>query len=102
MTEIKRVAITTGGGDAPGLNAVIRSIVLSACNRSWECVGIREGYNGLLEPERFAEGGLMALDRAAVRGITHLGARFWAPPTGGIRCATRWRTGRGGPLRRSL
>jgi 6-phosphofructokinase 1 len=69
----KRIAITTGGGDAPGLNAVIRAIVLSALNRGWECYGIREGYNGLLMPEQFPQGGLIALDRESVRGITHLG-----------------------------
>ena len=69
----KRIAITTGGGDAPGLNAVIRSIVLTSLNRGWECYGIREGYNGLMTPERFPEGGLIPLDRNSVRGITHLG-----------------------------
>lgn len=70
---IKRIAITTGGGDAPGLNAVIRSAVLASLNRGWECFGIREGYNGLLEPENFPNGGLMPLTRETVRGITHLG-----------------------------
>jgi 6-phosphofructokinase 1 len=70
---IKKIAISTGGGDAPGLNAVIRSIVLSAVNRDWECYGIRDGYNGLLVPERYPQGGLIPLDRNAVRGITHLG-----------------------------
>jgi len=69
----KRIAISTGGGDAPGLNAVIRAIVLSALNRGWECVGIRDGYNGLLAPEDYPEGGLIALDRTSVRGLTHLG-----------------------------
>ncbi len=73
MRSIKRIAITTGGGDAPGLNAVIRSIVLSAHNRGWECVGIRDGYNGLLKPQDFPQGGLMPLDLSVVRGITHLG-----------------------------
>jgi 6-phosphofructokinase 1 len=70
---IKRIAITTGGGDAPGLNAVIRSAVLSSLNRGWECYGIRDGYNGLLKPEEFPDGGLIHLTREAVRGITHLG-----------------------------
>jgi phosphofructokinase-like protein len=69
----KRIAISTGGGDAPGLNAVIRAIVLSALNRGWACVGIREGYNGLLAPEDCPEGGLIELDRTSVRGLTHLG-----------------------------
>jgi 6-phosphofructokinase 1 len=69
----KRIAITTGGGDAPGLNAVIRSIVLTALNRGWSCYGIREGYDGLLEPGRYEQGGVMPLLRDTVRGITHLG-----------------------------
>ena len=71
--EIKRLAINTGGGDAPGLNAVIRAVVLSALNLGWECVGIRDGYNGLMQPEKYAQGGLIQLTRDAVRGITHLG-----------------------------
>jgi ATP-dependent phosphofructokinase / diphosphate-dependent phosphofructokinase len=71
--KIKRIAINTGGGDAPGLNAVIRSVVLSALKRGWDVYGIRDGYNGLLEPQEYADGGLMHLHREAVRGITHLG-----------------------------
>jgi len=70
---IKRIAINTGGGDAPGLNAVIRAVVVSAVNRGWECYGIREGYNGLLEPKKYLEGGLIPLPKSKVRGITHLG-----------------------------
>src|SRR4051812_46032044 len=67
---IRRIAINTGGGDAPGLNAVIRSVALSALNRGWEVLGIRRGYEGLIEddPE-----GVINLDRARVRGIFHLG-----------------------------
>lgn len=70
--SIKRIAICTGGGDAPGLNAVIRAAVLAAEKRGWECVGIRDGYSGLLEPEKY-EKGLVKLTRERVRGITHLG-----------------------------
>jgi ATP-dependent phosphofructokinase / diphosphate-dependent phosphofructokinase len=70
---IKRIAVNTGGGDAPGLNAVIRAVVVSALNRGWECYGIRDGYNGLLEPKDYPEGGLLPLPRSKVRGITHLG-----------------------------
>ena len=69
----KRIAISTGGGDAPGLNAVIRAIVLTATNRGWECYGIRDGYNGLLSPEDYPKGGFVFLNRDSVRGITHLG-----------------------------
>jgi 6-phosphofructokinase 1 len=71
--KIKRIAICTGGGDAPGLNAVIRAAVLSAINRDWDVYGIRDGFNGLLMPEQFIEGGLIRLTREKVRGITHLG-----------------------------
>ena len=63
-----RIAISTGGGDAPGLNAVIRAIVLSAHGRGWQTYGIRRGYGGLL-----GDDGIVALTPDKVRGITHLG-----------------------------
>ena len=65
-----RIAVSTGGGDAPGLNAVIRAIVLSADNLGWEVFGIRRGYDGILLGE---EDGIFPLTRSSVRGITHLG-----------------------------
>ena len=65
---IRRIALNTGGGDAPGLNAVIRAIVLSALNRGWEVLGIRKGYEGLLDTSK-----ITPLNRESVRGITHLG-----------------------------
>lgn len=65
---IRRIAVNTGGGDAPGLNAVIRAVVLAAANRGWDVVGIRRGYEGLLDTAK-----IMHLDRDAVRGITHIG-----------------------------
>lgn len=71
--QIRRIAVSTGGGDAPGLNAVIRAVVLCAHNQGWECMGIRDGYNGLLLPEKYPEGGLVPLLPQSVRGITHLG-----------------------------
>src|SRR5690606_9967704 len=70
---IKRIAINTGGGDAPGLNAVIRAVVLAASKRGWECIGIRDGYQGLLDKEAYPDGGYRRLTREDVRGITHLG-----------------------------
>jgi ATP-dependent phosphofructokinase / diphosphate-dependent phosphofructokinase len=63
-----RIAISTGGGDAPGLNAVIRAAVLSALDRGWDVLGIKRGYAGLL-----GEDEVIALNRAAVSGIGHLG-----------------------------
>ena len=71
--KIRRIALSTGGGDAPGLNAVIRAVALSAAERDWECLGIRDGFNGLLLPQQFPRGGLIPLTRESVSGITHLG-----------------------------
>ena len=68
MERIRRIAVNTGGGDAPGLNAVIRSIVLASLRRGWEVLGIRKGYEGLLDTSKIVQ-----LDRDSVRGITHLG-----------------------------
>ena len=63
-----KIAISTGGGDAPGLNAVIRGVVLAAAHRGWECLGIRHGYDGLMGLDK-----VVPLGPAEVRGITHLG-----------------------------
>jgi 6-phosphofructokinase 1 len=83
--EIKRIAINTGGGDAPGLNAVIRAAVLSASRRGWEVYGIRKGYQGLLDNED-----LIRLDRQSVRGITHLGGTILGTTNRGN--PFQWRT----------
>lgn len=63
-----KIAISTGGGDAPGLNAVIHAAVLSALHRGFEVYGIRRGFVGMLE-----EGTVVRLGREEVRGIVHLG-----------------------------
>jgi len=63
-----RLALSTGGGDAPGLNAVIRAAVLSACARGWTVLGIKHGYAGLLGDDE-----IVSLTPASVRGIGHLG-----------------------------
>ncbi|MFP3853110.1 MAG: 6-phosphofructokinase [Anaerolineales bacterium] len=62
---MKRLGILTGGGDAPGLNAVIRAVVKTATlNDDYEVLGIKDGFDGLLEAE-----GVEQLDAASVRGI---------------------------------
>lgn len=70
---IKKIAISTGGGDAPGLNAVIRAATLSAIKHGWEVYGVRDGFHGLLLPEEYPDGGLVRLTRERVSGIAHLG-----------------------------
>jgi len=72
-SPIRSIAISTGGGDAPGLNAVIRATVLAAENRGWECWGIRDGYRGILEPDAYDGEGMVRLSRVRVSGIAHLG-----------------------------
>src|SRR5207247_394725 len=84
-----KIAISTGGGDAPGLNAVIRGAVLASLHRGWECVGIRRGYGGLLGEDR-----VVPLDANAVRGITHLGGTILGTTNRGD--PFRWPTSRSG------
>ncbi|MFH1652453.1 MAG: 6-phosphofructokinase [Pseudomonadota bacterium] len=69
MSEaLKRVGVLTGGGDCPGLNAVIRAVVRRAIKHGgYEIVGIRHGWRGVLEMDT------MPLTRADVRGILHRG-----------------------------
>ena len=62
--KIKRIAVNTGGGDAPGLNAVIRAIVRTAEPLGWEVYGIEKGYEGIISMK-----GVRRLNRASVRGI---------------------------------
>jgi ATP-dependent phosphofructokinase / diphosphate-dependent phosphofructokinase len=82
-----RIAISTGGGDAPGLNAVIRSATLSAMRRGWEVIGIRDGFNGLMFPEQYREGsGTFAFERHMVRGIGHLGGTVLGSTNRGNPC----------------
>ncbi|HVP11599.1 MAG TPA: ATP-dependent 6-phosphofructokinase [Phycisphaerae bacterium] len=71
--NIKRIAVNTGGGDAPGLNAVIHAVVYAAEPLGWEVFGVREGFEGLLAPENYPDGGLVRLSRPMVRNIANLG-----------------------------
>ena len=48
---VKRIGILTSGGDAPGMNAAVRAVVRTAVGRGIECVGIRRGWNGLINSD---------------------------------------------------
>ncbi len=63
-----RIAVNTGGGDAPGLNAVLYAVTMAASRRGWEVYGVPSGYAGLLEPDR-----LVPLTPERVAGIVPLG-----------------------------
>lgn len=72
---MKRIGILTGGGDAPGLNAVIRAVVKTAINQfGCEVVGIRNGYDGFLEKDGIIPLGVEAVRGILPRGGTILGA----------------------------
>jgi 6-phosphofructokinase 1 len=68
MASVKRLGVLTGGGDAPGLNAVIRAVVKSAWNAGIECVGLEDSFDGLIEPGRSR-----VLTPRDVTGILRLG-----------------------------
>ncbi len=63
-----KIAVNTGGGDAPGLNAVIEAVVMSAYNRHWEVYGIKNGYEGLIDTDE-----IVRLTSEKVRRISCIG-----------------------------
>ncbi len=68
-----RIAIMTGGGDCPGLNAVIRAVVKSATKRGWETYGVFGGFEGLLTPPNVRRLDYKQMDGMLVTGGTILG-----------------------------
>lgn len=64
----RRIGVLTGGGDAPGLNAVIRGVVKAADQLGWEVLGFERGYEGLLPACSYR-----VLDSEHTKGILHLG-----------------------------
>jgi 6-phosphofructokinase 1 len=76
---MKTIAILTGGGDCPGLNAVIRGVVRAAVlKRNWKVLGIADGFDGLVDGPR-----IIPLDIAAVKGILPRGGPSSAPAIAG-------------------
>jgi 6-phosphofructokinase 1 len=65
--EIKRIAVFTSGGDAPGMNAAVRAVVRNASFHNLHVYGIRRGYQGMIE------GDLKRLERRDVGNIIHRG-----------------------------
>lgn len=64
---MKRIAVLTSGGDAPGMNAAIRAVVRAGINQGWQVFGVRHGYAGLIE------GDFVALGARDVGGIIQAG-----------------------------
>ncbi len=74
---MKRIGVLTSGGDAPGMNAAIRSVVRTGLNEGWEVLGVRQGYDGLIS------GNMVPLKARDVSGIIQLGGTI----LGSARCA---------------
>jgi 6-phosphofructokinase 1 len=73
---MKRIAVLTSGGDAPGMNAAIRSVTRTAIQKHWQVFGVRDGYKGLIE------GKFLELKVRDVSGIIQRGGTF----LGSARC----------------
>ena len=69
----ERIGIVTGGGDCPGLNAVIRAVAKAAAKRGWETIGFLGGYEGVLEPQHYMQLDYQQLGPLLTRGGTILG-----------------------------
>ena len=72
----RRIAINVGAGFVPGINAVIMGAALAAGRLGWEIVGIRDGFEGLLHPDRYPDGGLVTLSPQLIENLD--------PSAGGI------------------
>ncbi len=65
--SIKKIGVLTSGGDSPGMNAAIRSVVRACAYHNIECVGVYRGYEGLME------GDFKSMDARSVKGIINKG-----------------------------
>jgi len=72
----RRIAINVGAGFVPGINAVVTGAALAAGQMGWEIVGIRDGFEGLLHPDRYPDGGLVPLSPQLIENLD--------PTAGGI------------------
>jgi len=70
---VKRIAINVGADYVPGMNAVIMGAALAAGNLGWELVGIQDGFDGLLRPERYPKGGLVTLNSQVAEDLDPAG-----------------------------
>ena len=109
-SSVKRIGVLTGGGDAPGLNAVIRAVVKAACNAGMEVVGLEDSFDGLLDclahTRRLTPADVTGILRlgGTILGTTNRGNPFEYPgrrpaatrttPSASSRPSTRWRSTR--------
>ena len=68
-TSKKRIAIMVGAGFVPAINAVVKGAGLAASKLGWEIIGIRDGFEGLLHPAHYPEGGLVNLSPQLIENL---------------------------------
>jgi len=68
--KVSKIAVMTSGGDSPGMNAAVRSVVRTCAYHKIDCIGIYRGYEGMME------GDFIPLDARSVRGIINKGGTF--------------------------
>ena len=71
---LRRIAINVGAGYVPGMNAVIMGAAIAAGKLGWEMVGIRDGFDGLLHPNNYPDGGLVTLNPQLIENLDPAGA----------------------------
>ncbi|HZD55287.1 MAG TPA: 6-phosphofructokinase, partial [Anaerolineales bacterium] len=80
-SKVRRIGVLTGGGDCPGLNAVIRAVVKTAINDyGWEVIGIEDGFEGLILPDKTRRLSFEDVRGILPRGGTILGTTNRANP----------------------
>src|SRR4051794_24498835 len=88
--SLKRIGMLTGGGDAPGLNAVIRAVVKSAASCDCEVIGLEDSFDGLIESNRWRK-----LTPRDVTGILRIGGTILGTANRGNPFATPIQTSTG-------
>ena len=69
MSKTTRIAINHSGGYLPGLNSVLSGVARAATSLGWEVVGIHDGFDGLLFPERYPDGGIATIDSGELEAL---------------------------------
>ncbi len=67
--QTRRIAINVGAGYVPAINAVVKGAGLAASKLGWEIIGIRDGFEGLLNPDRYPDGGMVNLNLQQIENL---------------------------------
>ena len=94
MKHNKRVAIALGAGYTPGINSIIMGIAISAHKAGWEVVGIQDGFEGMLFPDKYPNNGLIDLGSKVIEKLNPNGSDPMGTPANfdpyNVRTITEW------------